>query len=79
MEEKFMLMSFGIRLGIAMENGDYDHAARLLNKSVKYRAKKTGRSVEDEQEEMIRTFDEDDDQRYRNLAAIYKQKYMCAD
>ena len=73
--EKVMAFVFGSLLGKALKKGDYDKTVKITDKCVRVRCIHTGHKYEDSQKAMLECFENNDDIDFRNLAAIYRQKY----
>ncbi len=73
--EKVMAFVFGTLLGRALKKGDYDKAVKITDKCVRVRCIHTGHKYEDSQKAMLECYEDCDDIDFRNLAAIYRQKY----
>ena len=73
--EKVMAFVFGSLLGKALKKGDYDKAVKITEKCVRVRCIHTGHKYEDSQKAMLECFENNDDIDFRNMAAIYRQKY----
>jgi len=73
--EKVMAFVFGSLLGIALGKGDFDKAVKITDKCVRVRCIHTGHKYEDSQKAMLECFENNDDIDFRNMAAIYRQKY----
>lgn len=73
--EKVMAFVFGSLLGIALGKGDFDKAVKIIDKSIRVRCRYTGNTYENTQKAMLECYEDYDDIDFRNLAAIYRQKY----